>query len=51
MDWLIFGVIVLMEKRGYPRALGAAIVSNAASAAILIPPSMFPGSAWSSSTW
>jgi tripartite ATP-independent transporter DctM subunit len=29
-----------MEKRGYPRALSAAIVSNAASAAILIPPSI-----------
>jgi len=32
-------VIPAMEKRGYPRALSAAIVSNAASAAILIPPS------------
>jgi tripartite ATP-independent transporter DctM subunit len=29
-----------MEKRGYPKALSAAIVSNAASAAILIPPSI-----------
>src|SRR5258705_2944002 len=29
-----------MEKRGYPRALSAAIVYNAASAAILIPPSI-----------
>jgi tripartite ATP-independent transporter DctM subunit len=33
-------VIPSMEKRGYPRALSAAIVSNAASAAILIPPSI-----------
>ncbi len=33
-------VIPAMEKRGYPRALSAAIVSNAASAAILIPPSI-----------
>ena len=33
-------VIPPMEKRGYPRALSAAIVSNAASAAILIPPSI-----------
>jgi tripartite ATP-independent transporter DctM subunit len=33
-------VIPTMEKRGYPRALSAAIVSNAASAAILIPPSI-----------
>jgi tripartite ATP-independent transporter DctM subunit len=29
-----------MERRGYPKALSAAIVSNAASAAILIPPSI-----------
>jgi tripartite ATP-independent transporter DctM subunit len=33
-------VIPAMEKRGYPRSLSAAIVSNAASAAILIPPSI-----------
>ncbi len=33
-------VIPAMEKRGYPRVLSAAIVSNAASAAILIPPSI-----------
>ena len=33
-------VIPAMEKPGYPRALSAAIVSNAASAAILIPPSI-----------
>ena len=33
-------VIPAMEKRGYPRTLSAAIVSNAASAAILIPPSI-----------
>lgn len=33
-------MIPAMEKRGYPRALSAAIVSNAASAAILIPPSI-----------
>ena len=33
-------VIPTMERRGYPRALSAAIVSNAASAAILIPPSI-----------
>jgi tripartite ATP-independent transporter DctM subunit len=33
-------VIPAMESRGYPRALSAAIVSNAASAAILIPPSI-----------
>jgi C4-dicarboxylate transporter, DctM subunit len=33
-------VIPAMEKRDYPRALSAAIVSNAASAAILIPPSI-----------
>jgi tripartite ATP-independent transporter DctM subunit len=33
-------VIPAMEKRGYPRAFSAAIVSNAASAAILIPPSI-----------
>src|SRR5437867_5913888 len=33
-------VIPAMEMRGYPRALSAAIVSNAASAAILIPPSV-----------
>src|SRR2546427_3022393 len=33
-------VIPAMEMRGYPRALSAAIVSNAASAAILIPPSI-----------
>ena len=33
-------VIPAMEKRGYPRPLSAAIVSNAASAAILIPPSI-----------
>jgi C4-dicarboxylate transporter, DctM subunit len=33
-------VIPAMGKRGYPRALSAAIVSNAASAAILIPPSI-----------
>ncbi len=33
-------VIPAMERRGYPRALSAAIVSNAASAAILIPPSI-----------
>ena len=33
-------VIPAMEKRGYPRALSAAIVSNAASAAILSPPSI-----------
>jgi tripartite ATP-independent transporter DctM subunit len=33
-------VIPAMEKRGYSRPLSAAIVSNAASAAILIPPSI-----------
>ena len=33
-------VIPAMEKRGYPRAFSAAVVSNAASAAILIPPSI-----------
>jgi tripartite ATP-independent transporter DctM subunit len=33
-------VIPAMEKRGYSRHLSAAIVSNAASAAILIPPSI-----------
>ena len=33
-------MIPAMERRGYPRALSAAIVSNAASAAILIPPSI-----------
>jgi tripartite ATP-independent transporter DctM subunit len=33
-------VIPAMERRGYPRALSAAVVSNAASAAILIPPSI-----------
>src|ERR1043165_2421093 len=33
-------VIPAMEKRGYPRALSAATVSTAASAAILIPPSI-----------
>jgi len=33
-------VIPAMERRGYPKALSAAIVSNAASAAILIPPSI-----------
>ena len=33
-------VIPAMEKRGYLRTLSAAIVSNAASAAILIPPSI-----------
>src|SRR5919197_1058654 len=33
-------VIPAMEKRGYPRAFSAGIVSNAASAAILIPPSI-----------
>jgi tripartite ATP-independent transporter DctM subunit len=33
-------VIPAMEKRGYSRTLCAAIVSNAASAAILIPPSI-----------
>ncbi|MBI2357871.1 MAG: TRAP transporter large permease, partial [Deltaproteobacteria bacterium] len=33
-------VIPAMAKRGYPKALSAAIVSNAASAAILIPPSI-----------
>lgn len=33
-------VIPAMARRGYPRALSAAIVSNAASAAILIPPSI-----------
>jgi C4-dicarboxylate transporter, DctM subunit len=33
-------VIPAMEKRGYPKSLSAAIVSNAASAAILIPPSI-----------
>ncbi len=33
-------VIPAMEKRGYSRTLSAAIVSNAASAAILIPPSI-----------
>src|SRR2546428_10699365 len=33
-------VIPAMGRRGYPRALSAAIVSNAASAAILIPPSI-----------
>src|SRR2546425_10045126 len=33
-------VIPAMEMRGYPRALSAAIVSNAASAVILIPPSI-----------
>jgi C4-dicarboxylate transporter DctM subunit len=33
-------VIPAMEMRGYPRSLSAAIVSNAASAAILIPPSI-----------
>src|SRR3972149_4300215 len=34
------GVTPAMEKRGYPRAFSAAVVSNAASAAILIPPSI-----------
>jgi len=33
-------VIPAMARRGYPRRLAAAIVSNAASAAILIPPSI-----------
>jgi C4-dicarboxylate transporter, DctM subunit len=33
-------VIPAMEKRGYPRPFSAAVVSNAASAAILIPPSI-----------
>jgi tripartite ATP-independent transporter DctM subunit len=33
-------VIPAMERRGYPRAFSAAVVSNAASAAILIPPSI-----------
>ena len=33
-------VIPAMEQRGYPRAFSAAVVSNAASAAILIPPSI-----------
>jgi tripartite ATP-independent transporter DctM subunit len=33
-------VIPAMEKRGYSRTFSAAIVSNAASAAILIPPSI-----------
>jgi C4-dicarboxylate transporter, DctM subunit len=33
-------VIPAMARRGYPKALAAAIVSNAASAAILIPPSI-----------
>jgi C4-dicarboxylate transporter, DctM subunit len=33
-------VIPAMARRGYPKALSAAIVSNAASAAILIPPSI-----------
>jgi tripartite ATP-independent transporter DctM subunit len=33
-------MIPAMARRGYPRALSAAIVSNAASAAILIPPSV-----------
>jgi tripartite ATP-independent transporter DctM subunit len=33
-------VIPAMVKRGYPRTLAAAVVSNAASAAILIPPSI-----------
>ncbi len=33
-------VIPAMAKRGYPKTLSAAIVSNAASAAILIPPSI-----------
>jgi tripartite ATP-independent transporter DctM subunit len=33
-------MIPAMEKRGYPKALSAAIVSNAASAAILVPPSI-----------
>ncbi|HET7875000.1 MAG TPA: TRAP transporter large permease [Methylomirabilota bacterium] len=33
-------VIPSMVRRGYPRALAAAVVSNAASAAILIPPSI-----------
>ncbi len=33
-------VIPAMERRGYPKTLSAAIVSNAASAAILIPPSI-----------
>jgi tripartite ATP-independent transporter DctM subunit len=33
-------MIPAMERRGYPRDLSAAIVSNAASAAILIPPSV-----------
>ena len=33
-------VIPAMEKHGYSRTLSAAIVSNAASAAILIPPSI-----------
>ena len=33
-------VIPAMEKRGYPRDFSAAVVSNAASAAILIPPAI-----------
>jgi len=33
-------VIPAMEKRGYPKLFSAALVSNAASAAILIPPSI-----------
>ncbi len=33
-------VIPAMTRRGYPRTLAAAVVSNAASAAILIPPSI-----------
>jgi tripartite ATP-independent transporter DctM subunit len=33
-------VIPAMARRGYPKTLSAAIVSNAASAAILIPPSI-----------
>jgi len=33
-------VIPAMEQRGYPRVFSAAVVSNAASAAILIPPSI-----------
>ena len=33
-------VIPAMEKRGYPRLFSTALVSNAASAAILIPPSI-----------
>src|SRR3990172_8198119 len=40
MGTILAVVIPAMEKRGYPRAFSAAVVSNAASAAILIPPSI-----------